>query len=45
VNKDLGDGLAASVSAISTNGKSSAWTYNGYNQAKSIVVVGVKYSF
>ena len=45
LNKDLGEGLAASVSAISTNGKSSAWTYNGYNQAKSIVVVGVKYSF
>jgi uncharacterized protein (TIGR02001 family) len=45
LNKDLGDGLAASVAAISTNAKASAWTYNGYNQGKSIVVVGVKYSF
>jgi uncharacterized protein (TIGR02001 family) len=45
LNKDLGDGLSASVAAISTNVKSTAWTYNNYNQAKSIVVVGVKYSF
>ncbi|MGI9151543.1 MAG: TorF family putative porin [Limnohabitans sp.] len=45
LNKDLGDGLAASVAAIATNGKADSWTYNGYNQAKSIVVVGVKYSF
>jgi uncharacterized protein (TIGR02001 family) len=44
--KDLGDGLSASVSAISTNVKS-AYTnaVNGYNGGKSIVVVGVKYSF
>ncbi len=45
LNKDLGDGLSASVAAVSTNVKSTAWTYNNYNQAKSIVVVGVKYSF
>lgn len=45
LNKDLGDGLAASVAAISTNAKASAWTYNGYNQGKNVVVVGVKYSF
>jgi uncharacterized protein (TIGR02001 family) len=45
LNKDLGNGLAASVAAISTNGKAADWTYNGYNQAKNAVVVGVKYSF
>jgi uncharacterized protein (TIGR02001 family) len=45
LNKDLGDGLAASLSAISTNGKTALWTYNGYNQAKNTLVAGVKYSF
>jgi uncharacterized protein (TIGR02001 family) len=45
LNKDLGDGLAASLSAISTNGKTALWTYNGYNQAKNTLVVGIKYSF
>jgi hypothetical protein len=37
--------LAASLSAISTNGKAALWTYNGYNQAKNTLVAGVKYSF
>ena len=46
LNKDLGEGLVASVSAISTNGKAATFTSpSGYNPAKSIVVVGVKYSF
>lgn len=45
LNKDLGDGLSASLSAISTNGKTASWTYNGYNQAKNTLVAGVKYSF
>jgi uncharacterized protein (TIGR02001 family) len=46
LNKDLGEGLVASVSAISTNGKASTFVSpSGYNPAKSIVVVGVKYSF
>ena len=46
LNKDLGEGLVASVSAISTNGKAANFTYpSGYNAAKSALVVGVKYSF
>lgn len=47
LGKDLGDGLSASVSAISTNGKADLFSANTpkYNTAKSIVVVGVKYSF
>ncbi len=45
LNKDLGNGLSASVAAISTNGKAASWTYNGYNQGKNTVVAGVKYSF
>jgi len=46
VNKDLGDGLSASVAAISTNAKNvDAFTVNGYNTAKNAMVVGVKYSF
>jgi uncharacterized protein (TIGR02001 family) len=47
LNKDMGNGLVASVSAISTNGgvaiKNLSTT--GYDAAKSTVVVGVKYSF
>ena len=47
LNKDLGNGLVASVSAISTNGgvaiKNLSTT--GYDAAKNSVVVGVKYSF
>lgn len=47
LNKDLGDGLVASVSAIATNGgvaiKNLSTT--GYDGAKNALVVGVKYSF
>ena len=48
LNKDLGDGLSASVSAISTNGKGKsdfASYASNYDVAKNAVVVGVKYSF
>jgi uncharacterized protein (TIGR02001 family) len=45
LNKDLGDGLTASLSAISTNAAESAWTTNKYFQGKSVVVAGVKYAF
>ncbi|CAN1495130.1 TorF family putative porin [Limnohabitans sp. B9-3] len=45
LNKDLGDGLSASLSAISTNANKSFYTYNNYYQGKNIVVAGVKYSF
>lgn len=48
LNKDLGDGLSASVSAISTNGKGKGdfESYlTKYDIAKNAVVVGVKYSF
>jgi uncharacterized protein (TIGR02001 family) len=44
LNKDLGDGLSASVSAISTN-IDYVYALPNYNAGKSIVVVGVKYSF
>ena len=48
LNKDLGDGLTASVAAIATNGNStnfkSSYT-SGYDVSKSTLVVGVKYSF
>jgi len=48
LNKDFGEGLVGSVSAISTNGagKSAlASSLTTYDTAKSTVVVGVKYSF
>lgn len=48
LNKDLGDGLSASVSAISTNGKGKsdfASYLTSYDVAKNALVVGVKYSF
>jgi uncharacterized protein (TIGR02001 family) len=48
LGKDLGDGLSASVSSISTNAKhinNDAYTVNGYNTAKNALVVGVKYAF
>lgn len=46
LNKDLGDGLSASVAAISTNGKNNTFfTSNGYNTAKNAMIVGVKYAF
>ena len=50
LNKDLGDGLSASASAISTNGNGASGgfyssPYQSFNQAKSTVVLGVKYSF
>jgi uncharacterized protein (TIGR02001 family) len=48
LNKDLGDGLSASVAAIATTGNSTdfiATSAAGYNTAKSTVVVGVKYAF
>jgi uncharacterized protein (TIGR02001 family) len=48
LNKDLGDGLSASVAAIGTSGKAAdfqATSASNYNTAKSAVVVGVKYAF
>jgi uncharacterized protein (TIGR02001 family) len=48
LNKDLGDGLSASISAISTNGKGKgdfASYATSYDVAKSAVVAGIKYSF
>ena len=47
LNKDLGDGLAVSVSAITTNAKSSFYysPVNNYATGKNVTVVGVKYSF
>jgi len=48
LNKDLGDGLSASLSAISTNvkGKSDFASYStSYDVAKNAVVAGIKYSF
>jgi uncharacterized protein (TIGR02001 family) len=45
LNKDLGDGLAASVAAVSTNADKTAYTYNGYFQGKNTLVAGIKYSF
>ena len=48
LGKDLGDGLSASISAISTNAKNNTYytsTATNYNTAKEAVVVGVKYSF
>ena len=48
LNKDLGEGLTASVAAIATNGKAAnfqATSATSYNTAKSTLVVGVKYSF
>jgi uncharacterized protein (TIGR02001 family) len=45
LNKDLGDGLVANATAISTNAHKSFYTYNNYFQGKNIVVLGLKYSF
>ncbi len=48
LNKDLGDGWSASISAISTNGKGKvpfASALTNYDTAKNATVVGVKYSF
>lgn len=48
LNKDLGDGLSASISAITNSGKgqSAFGSYlTGYDTAKDALVVGVKYSF
>ena len=48
LNKDLGDGLSASASAISTSVKDNAFylsTASNYNTAKNAVVLGLKYSF
>lgn len=48
LNKDLGDGLSASLSAISTNGKGKsdfASYLTSYDVAKNAVVAGLKYSF
>ena len=48
LNKDLGNGLSASLAAISTNGKETTFkplSDTGYNAAKSTLVVGLKYTF
>ncbi|WP_310610382.1 TorF family putative porin [Limnohabitans sp.] len=48
LNKDFGEGLVGSVSAISTSGKGKAAfesVVSKYDTAKNALVVGVKYSF
>lgn len=48
VNKDLGDGLTANVTAIKTTANETLYkglSSTSYNAAKNAVVVGVKYSF
>ncbi len=48
LNKDLGDGLTASVAAISTTGNVDKYKANSatsYDASKNAVVVGVKYAF
>jgi uncharacterized protein (TIGR02001 family) len=48
LNKDLGNGLSASVSSIATNGKAATFqgtSASNYNTAKNALVVGVKYAF
>jgi len=48
LNKDLGDGLSASVAAIRTNRKGDgnfASNLTSYDTAKNTLVVGVKYGF
>ena len=48
LNKDLGNGLSASVAAIGTNGKAADFegtSKTSYNTAKNALVVGVKYTF
>jgi len=48
LNKDLGDGLSASVAAIKTTANETLYkglSSTGYNAAKNAVVVGVKYAF
>jgi uncharacterized protein (TIGR02001 family) len=45
LNKDLGDGLVASLTAINTNANKSFYTVNNYFQGKNIAVLGLKYSF
>ncbi len=45
LNKDLGNGLSASVSAITLSGVAPSNSVTGYNIFKDALVVGVKYSF
>lgn len=47
LNKDFGDGLVGSITAISVVGGSGipALSTTGYNAAKDVIVVGAKYSF
>jgi len=46
VAKDLGDGLSATVAAITTTAKTSAFNSgSGYATGKSAVVIGLKYGF
>jgi uncharacterized protein (TIGR02001 family) len=48
LNKDLGDGLSASVAAIKTTANQTLYkglSSTSYNAAKNAVVVGVKYAF
>jgi uncharacterized protein (TIGR02001 family) len=48
INKDLGDGLSASVAAIATTGDKDKYQSNSassFNAAQNAVVVGVKYTF
>jgi uncharacterized protein (TIGR02001 family) len=48
LNKDLGDGLSASVAAISTTADPTLFkglSTSGYDTGKNALVVGVKYSF
>lgn len=45
LNKDLGNGLSASLAAIATNADETLYTVNDRKLAKSTAVVGVKYTF
>jgi uncharacterized protein (TIGR02001 family) len=53
LNKDMGNGLSASLSAITTNGQGKATdagggyyrSAKGYDTAKNALVAGIKYSF
>lgn len=45
LNKDLGNGLSASLAGITTNADEALWTQKQYYQGKNTVVAGLKYSF
>jgi uncharacterized protein (TIGR02001 family) len=45
LNKDLGNGLSASIAAVTTNADEALWTQKQYYQGKNTAVIGLKYSF